>query len=158
MGKPSISMGFENRTTCCMCPPPLSPSSFPLPGFTRPPLDTRADSFPRERWLQTVPNVFPDIEEKYGQRARRENMWREDVSEERNALRNINVSAPFFLSQLILTPRSHQEKKIDYGFTHLSEILKRNKSEKHPENIKGFKISFADFFCRHYFMHFSRKI
>lgn len=32
MGKPSISMGFENRTTCCMCPPPfLSPPLRPNP-------------------------------------------------------------------------------------------------------------------------------
>lgn len=51
MGKPSISMGFENRTTCCMptYPPPPPPASpFPEP-FAHPPLDTRADSFPRER-------------------------------------------------------------------------------------------------------------
>lgn len=145
-------MGFENRTTCCMCPPPLSPSPFPVPGFTRPPLDTRADSFPRERWLQTVPNVFPDIEEKYGPHARRENMWREDVSGERNALRNINVSAPFFLLQLtfhINATRSRREKKkIDYSFTHLSEIFKRHEFEKHPENIKGYKMSLADLFRR----------
>lgn len=66
MGKPSISMGFENRTTCCMLTPPHPPllsslpltSPFPEP-FAHPPLDTRADSFPRERCLRTVPNAFP---------------------------------------------------------------------------------------------------
>lgn len=66
MGKPSISMGFENRTTCCMPTPPHPPvlsslpltSPFPEP-FAHPPLDTRADSFPRERCLRTVPNAFP---------------------------------------------------------------------------------------------------
>lgn len=52
MGKPSISMGFENRTTCCMptYPPPPPPPASPFPEpFAHPPLDTRADSFPRER-------------------------------------------------------------------------------------------------------------
>lgn len=83
MGKPSISMGFENRTTCCMCPPSLSPPRPPSPESTRPPLDTRADSFPRERWLQTVPNVFPDIEQKYRPHAGRERICGEDVSREK---------------------------------------------------------------------------
>lgn len=82
MGKPSISMGFENRTTCCMCPPPLSPPprhprSSSLES-TRPPLDTRADSFPGERWSQTVPNVFPDIGEKYGPHAAKREREREE--------------------------------------------------------------------------------
>ena len=107
-------MGFENRTTCCMCPPPLSPPRPLLPESTRPPLDTRADSFPRERWLQTVPNVFPDIEQKYRLHAGKERICGKDESK-RSALRNINDPAVFPVT-IYLYINTTFVKRINYGF------------------------------------------
>lgn len=121
MGKPSISMGFENRTTCCMCPPPLSPPRPPSPETTRPPLDTRADSFPRERWLQTVPNVFPDIGQKYARPGREREYVERRMCRVRNALRNINVPVLFLPPVTIdiadFCINATFVKRINYGFS-----------------------------------------
>lgn len=54
----------ELLVACSPLPTPPLLSSLPLTSpfpepFAHPPLDTRADSFPRERCLRTVPNAFP---------------------------------------------------------------------------------------------------
>lgn len=126
----------------CRPPPSLYPDSLALLSIHEPIASRGNDGCKPSR------TCFP-ISRKNTVRAPVERICREKMCRERNALRNINVSAPFFLLQLtshINATRSRREKKIDYGFTHLSEVLKRHKFEKHTENIKGFTMSLADLF------------